>query len=99
MSGPTHAFQWRMRSSILRVPALSRVTAAATREAEALLRKAVDVAHGQGATSLELRAATALVRLCDDEAARARLAALVAPFAEGRGGPDLQEARGVLTDS
>ncbi len=66
------------------------------REAEALLLRALDVAHQQSATSWELRAAIALARLQADENARNRLAELLGRFSEGLNTPDLIEAAELL---
>lgn len=69
----------------------------ACERAEALLHAALDCANRQGARTLELRAATSLVRLCRSgtkgREARTRLADLLASFAEGFDTADLQEAR------
>jgi DNA-binding winged helix-turn-helix (wHTH) protein/predicted ATPase len=71
-------------------------------EAEVCVRHAIDVAHGQGARSLELRAALGLVRLQrggGDRAAaepRRRLGELFASFDEGFATADLRAAREIL---
>lgn len=69
-------------------------------DAEAALFRAVTIARGQQARSLELRATTSLARLWatrqrTDEARR-MLGALYAWFTEGFETPDLQEARAML---
>jgi DNA-binding winged helix-turn-helix (wHTH) protein/predicted ATPase len=65
--------------------------------AEALLHTAVECASRQGARTLELRAMTALARVCGrgakGEQVRARLTDLLASFTEGFDTADLQEAR------
>jgi tetratricopeptide (TPR) repeat protein len=59
----------------------SRLVTAGTDEC---LRRALDVARGQGARLLELRAATALAQRQRSEEARAQLADALAPFADAR---------------
>jgi hypothetical protein len=75
----------------------------AEREIAAELDRALEIARGQGARSLELRAATSLLgyRLRHGDgplvrAARDRLAALLAGFSEGRDSHDLRQAAGLL---
>jgi len=67
------------------------------REAEACFRQAVDVARGQEAKSLELRAATSLSRLWQRqgkrEEARGKLAETYGWFTEGFATADLTEAK------
>ena len=69
-------------------------------EAEACFQRALDIARHQQAKSLELRAATSLARLwqqqgkCDD--ARQLLAEVYGWFTEGFDTADLQEARALL---
>jgi DNA-binding winged helix-turn-helix (wHTH) protein/predicted ATPase len=75
---------------------IARASAATKRKAEALLRRALGVATGQGARAFELRAATALAYLRPGDPSRTRLAAVIGRFPAGSDGPDLQEARGVL---
>ena len=70
------------------------------RGAEACFRRALEVARGQGARSLELRAAMSLGRLWmaqgrRDEA-REMLAAIYGWFSEGLDTADLVEARVLL---
>ncbi|MEQ9332228.1 adenylate/guanylate cyclase domain-containing protein [Thalassobaculum sp.] len=65
-------------------------------EAADCFRRALDVARHQQARSLELRAATSLVRLTAGEAERALLAELLGSFTEGFDTPDLAEARALL---
>jgi predicted ATPase len=69
-------------------------------EAEAWLRRALDVARHQEAKALELRAAMSLARLWQQQGKRAAAHALLAPvyswFTEGFDTADLQEARALL---
>jgi class 3 adenylate cyclase/predicted ATPase len=69
-------------------------------EAEACLRRALEVARRQQARSLELRAATALARLWDGRGRRQAARRLLGPtyqwFSEGWATPDLRDARAVL---
>jgi len=71
-------------------------------EAQAALRRAVDLAQGQGAKSLELRAATSLARLCQAQGRRSeahdRLAPIYGWFTEGFDTRDLKEAKGLLEE-
>jgi predicted ATPase len=73
-----------------------------TAEAEAALRKAIDVARRQQAKSWELRATVSLCRLLQKqgkgEEARQLLAEVYAWFTEGLDTPDLQEARELLQE-
>jgi predicted ATPase len=69
-------------------------------EAETWFQRALDTAHRQEAKSLELRAATSLARLWQQQGKRAEAHALLAPiyawFTEGFDTADLQEARALL---
>ena len=69
-------------------------------EAEACFAQALDVARGQGAKSLELRAAMSLGRLWQRQGKRAQAYALLAEvynwFTEGFDTADLQEAKTLL---
>jgi hypothetical protein len=69
-------------------------------EAEACFHQALDVARGQHAKSLELRAATSLARLRKHQGnaaeARSMLADIYNWFTEGLETPDLREARALL---
>jgi len=69
--------------------------------AEQSYREALAVAQGQQAKSLELRAATSLVRLWRDEGRRDEGRDLLAPvygwFTEGFDTPDLAEAKALLS--
>src|SRR5207247_1077850 len=72
-------------------------------EAEACLRQALAVARRQQAKWLELRAATSLSRLWQQQgkraAARHLLAEIYGWFTEGFATPDLREAQALLTES
>ena len=71
-----------------------------TEEAEVWLQQALDVARRQEAKSLELRAATSLARLWQQQGQRAEAYELLAPvygwFTEGFDTADLQEAKALL---
>jgi class 3 adenylate cyclase/predicted ATPase len=71
-------------------------------EAESCYLKALEVARGQEARSLELRAASDLARLWAGRGERARAKDLLAPvygwFTEGFDTPDLQEAKALLDE-
>ena len=71
-------------------------------QAEACFQQALDVARGQQAKALELRAALSLSRLWQQqgqrEAARALLAPIYGWFTEGFDTPDLQEAKALLAE-
>jgi DNA-binding SARP family transcriptional activator/predicted ATPase len=74
---------------------------AAAAEAEAALRRALEIAQGQKARSLELRAARALARLWAASGRTAEARGLLEPvyssFAEGLATPDLTVARALLS--
>ncbi len=69
-------------------------------EAEAWFQKAIDIAHQQGAKSLELRATMSLARLTQRHGkireARNGLAAVYDRFTEGFDTVDLKEAKTLL---
>jgi predicted ATPase len=71
-------------------------------EAEGCLHQALAVAHRQQAKSLELRAATSLSRLWQQQGKRAEAHHLLAEiydwFTEGFDTPDLQEAKALLEE-
>ena len=73
-----------------------------TPEAEAWLRRALDVARRQEAKSLELRAAMSLSCLWQQQGKQAEAHALLAPiynwFTEGFDTADLQEAKALLEE-
>jgi predicted ATPase len=72
-------------------------------EAETCFRQALDMAHHQGAKSLELRAAISLARLWQQQGKRMEAYELLVPvygwFTEGFDTADLQEARALLEAS
>jgi len=76
--------------------------ASPTEEAEACFRQALDIARYQQAKSLELRAATSLSRLWQQQGKRAEAHDLLAPiygwFTEGFDTTDLQEAKALLDE-
>ena len=69
-------------------------------EAEATIRRAIEVARAANARWLELRAATSLARLRAERGERRQARDLLAPvfgwFTEGLDTPDLGEARALL---
>ena len=87
----------RLRGELLRSEAMNQGA-----EAEACFRTAIEVARGQRAKSLELRAAVSLGRLWRDEGRRADAHRLVAEvygwFTEGFDTPDLGEASSLLEE-
>jgi predicted ATPase len=93
---------WEAEICRLRGVLLLRQTATSPAEAEAWLRRALDVARRQEAKSLELRAAMSLARLWQQQGKRAEARALLAPtyswFTEGFDTTDLQEARALLDE-
>jgi predicted ATPase len=70
--------------------------------AEASFRRAVDVAHRQGARALELCAATSLARLWKDQGRHAEARELLSPtidwFAEGSDTPTVTAAKALLRE-
>src|SRR5206468_2765613 len=86
----------------LRGVLLLRQTGTPQVEVEAWLWRALDVARRQEAKSLELRAATSLARLWQQQGKRAEARELLAPiygwFTEGFDTADLQEARALLEE-
>ena len=76
-------------------------TGAGPAEAEAALRRALEIARGQQAKSLELRAAHALAGLWAGSGRSAEARELLAPvygwFTEGLGTPDLEAASALLS--
>ena len=71
-------------------------------EAEACFHKAIEIAQRQQAKSLELRAATSLARLWQQQEKKAEAHQLLAPiyhwFTEGFDTKDLQEAKALLEE-
>jgi predicted ATPase len=93
---------WEAEISRLRGVLLLRQTGTSQAEAEAWLRRALDVARRQQAKSLELRAAISLSRLWQQQGKQAEARALLAPiygwFTEGFDTADLQEAQVLLAE-
>jgi predicted ATPase len=91
---------WEAEVHRLRGVLLLKQTGTPQAEAEAWLRRALDVAHRQEAKSLELRAAMSLSRLWQQQGKRDEAQALLAPiygwFTEGFDTADLQEAKALL---
>jgi predicted ATPase len=83
-----------------RVEGLLQLALADEERAETCFRQAMDVARHQEAKSWELRAATSLARLWQQQGKRADAHALLAPiyswFIEGFDTADLQEAQALL---
>jgi len=81
---------------LLKPPAVIEV------EAESCFHQAIDIAHGQMATSLELRAVMSLSRLWQRQRKRAKARAVLAEtygrFTEGFDTVDLQEAKILLEE-
>jgi len=92
---------WEAEVSRLRGVLLLRQPGTPPAEAEAWLRRALDVARRQEAKSLELRAALSLSRLWQQRK-RTEAYDLLAPvygwFTEGFDTPDLQEAKALLEE-
>jgi len=91
---------WDAELHRLRAELLLRGGAVAA-EAEAALRRALEIARGQQAKSLELRAARTLARLWAGSGRTAEAKDLLAPvyssFTEGLDTPDLTDARTLLS--
>jgi predicted ATPase len=91
---------WDAELHRLRAELLLRGGVEAT-EAEAALRRALEIARGQQARSLELRAARTLARRWAGSGRTAEARELLAPvyssFTEGLETPDLEAARALLT--
>jgi class 3 adenylate cyclase/predicted ATPase len=79
---------------------VQRLASSVQKEAEEYFHKAIDIARRQSAKSLELRAATSLARLWQQqgkkEEARTLLAAIYGWFTEGFDTADLKEAKVLL---
>jgi class 3 adenylate cyclase/predicted ATPase len=93
---------WEAEIARLRGVLLLRQLGTPQAEAEACFRQALDVARRQEAKSLELRAATSLARLWQQQGKRADAHALLAPiygwFTEGFDTADLREAKALLEE-
>ena len=91
---------WEAEVCRLRGVLLLRQPETPQAEAEACFQHALDVARRQEAKSLELRAATSLARLWQQQGKRAAAYDLLAPiygwFTEGFDTADLQEAKALL---
>jgi predicted ATPase len=91
---------WEAEVCRLRGVLLLRQTGTPQAEAETWLRRALDVARRQEAKALELRAATSLSRLWQQQGRWAEAHELLAPiygwFTEGFDTADLQEAIALL---
>ena len=83
-------------------PVLSDVEGFNGEEAEDCFQKALDISRSQQAKSLELRAATSLARLWQQQGKRTEARELLAPvygwFTEGFDTKDLQEAKALLDE-
>lgn len=81
---------------------LMRTTSKNGNDAEPCFQRAIDVARGRRARSLELRATTSLARLWRDQGRTAEaqqiLSAIYGCFSEGRDTRDLEEAAALLAD-
>jgi predicted ATPase/DNA-binding winged helix-turn-helix (wHTH) protein len=88
----------RLRGELL----LLQTAPAAAKPSEDLFRQALDLAHQQGALSLELRAATSLARLLSDQGRQAEAIVSLKPvydrFTEGFGTADLVAAKRLLSE-
>jgi predicted ATPase len=93
---------WEAEISRLRGVLLLRQPGTPQAEAEAWLRRALDVARHQEAKSLELRAAMSLSQLWQQQGKRADARQLLEPiygwFTEGFDTADLQEAKALLEE-
>lgn len=98
----TEAEQHRLNGELLLAEAAGRGPegTGAAQEAEACFHKAIEVSRGQRARSLELRAATSLARLWQQQnrmlEAREALKPVYDGFTEGFDTPDLKDARALL---
>jgi len=95
-----HRLQGELMLQTRRQPPEPRGDLAHVAEAEACLHQALAVARRQQARALELRAATSLARLWQQQGKRAEAHSLLAPiygwFTEGFDTTDLQEAKALL---
>ena len=93
---------WEAELYRLRGKLLLQQRIAQAEEAEACFQQALAVARGEQAKSWELRAATSLARLWQQQGKRAAAHELLAPvygwFTEGFDTVDLQEAKALLTE-
>lgn len=88
---------WRVKGTVLRETGTGRNRRA---KAEECFRHALELAHRRGARSLELRAATSLAGLWQEQGKRREAHALLAPIvaqcSEGYDAPDLRDAKDLL---
>jgi predicted ATPase len=93
---------WEAEIARLRGVLLLRQTETPQAEAETCFRQALDIARHQEAKSLELRAATSLARLWQQQGKRAEAYDLLGPiycwFTEGFDTADLQDAKALLEE-
>ena len=91
---------WAAETYRLKGESLLQQGALEASEAERCFQHAMDIAHQQHASSLELRVVTSLARLWQQQGKRTAASALLAPvygwFTEGLDTADLQEARALL---
>jgi predicted ATPase len=93
---------WEAEIYRLRGVLLLQQSAAPEAEAEAWIRRALDIAQSQQAKSLELRAATSLAHLWHAQGKGGKARALLSPvyhwFTEGFDTIDLKDAKALLTE-
>jgi predicted ATPase len=94
---------WRVKGELLLQAAASNSQASgAQAEAESCFQQAIEIAQQQSAKSWELRAATSLARLWQQQGkrteARQMLAKIYGWFTEGFATADLQEAKALLDE-
>ncbi len=97
-NGDEHWYEgeiWRIRGDAFDATGSNRI-------AETNYLRAIEVAHGQGSKSLELRAATRLARLWHSQGKTTEARDLLAPvygwFTEGFDTADLKEAKALLDE-
>jgi class 3 adenylate cyclase/predicted ATPase len=93
---------WEAELCRLKSHLLLAISASGFAEAEAYLRRAIQVAQAQAAKSLELRAATSLAKLWAEQGKRSQARDLLAPvygwFTEGLETADLKAAKSLLDE-
>jgi predicted ATPase len=93
---------WDAELYRLRAQILLDKDVASSDEAEALFRRALEIARGQAGKSFELRTATNLARLLANRGQRDEARDLLAPvydwFTEGFDTPDLKDAKALLDE-
>jgi predicted ATPase len=101
-SEDTGAHSWDAELHRLKGELLLAMQPGSAAEAEALFRRALEIARAQEAKSFELRAATSLARLWQRQGKLAEARALLAPvyawFTEGFDTRDLVEAKALLEE-